>query len=125
MASTRKYSLAILRPPTTLIISSLKLLKSLRASGIVVQKILDKAEADKPDQTFLVGTAHSVKGLEFGTVFISDVLNSYVFKAIDTARVNPTVQEYADDKIEACKLYYVACSRSMHTLHNAEILDYY
>ncbi len=101
------------------IVNSINLILHLQKKGIDIIEVLDKAESDRPNRAYLIGTAHSVKGTEFGKVTISNGLNNYVEKLI---RSTPMSQEETDAIVEGCKLYYVACSRAKHTLINANLL---
>jgi hypothetical protein len=102
------------------ILSSIKLIQTLRHKHIDIMDVLNKAEKDKADPDYLIGTAHSVKGLEMGSVTISEGLNKYVRNLLDSV---PMTQEETDEIVEGCKLYYVACSRAKHTLRNAGVLN--
>ena len=98
------------------ITNSLKLLVHFNSVGVSVGDVLAKAETDPTNNGYLIGTAHSVKGTEFGEVFISNGLNKFVRKQL--ARTPKTDLE-AEEIVEACMLYYVACSRAKHSLVNA------
>jgi hypothetical protein len=100
--------------------SAIKLLLSLHKKRIDLQTVLDKVNKTIPDPNYLVGTAHSVKGLEMGTVTISPDLNKFVEHKLTSV---PMTEEEEAEVLEACKLYYVACSRAKHTLLNAKLLD--
>jgi len=102
------------------IISSLVLLKQFSNKGIDIMYILNKAEKSKPNRGYLIGTAHSVKGTEFGQVTISPGLNKYVRSQL---KRDVITEEDEAEVVEACKLYYVACSRAKHDLINATELN--
>ena len=102
------------------ILNSLRLIQKLNQQRVDIHKVLEQAKKDKPDRSYLVATAHSVKGLEMGCVTISRGLNSYVEVALNKTISTPQDEE---ERIEACKLYYVACSRAKHKLINATQLN--
>ena len=104
--------------------NAIKLLYNLKRSKTDIRAVLDEAETNPTDHGYLIGTAHSIKGSEFGTVTISRGLNRYVEIAIQHFYETLYNKELEDEKIEACKLYYVACSRAIHTLHNANVLKH-
>lgn len=62
-------------------------------------------------------TAHSSKGLEFDKVTIGDDLNLSVGKVLAKDR-----DEYSETDFETLRLYYVACSRALIQLNNADHL---
>jgi superfamily I DNA/RNA helicase len=120
----RGYGLKVLANSEQLdddIISSLKLIEHLTHKRVDIMAVLNLAEKTKPNPNCLIGTAHSVKGLEFGTVYISNGLNKFVDRLLKSY---PRTQDETAEIIEGCKLYYVACSRAKHTLNNAVMLDY-
>jgi hypothetical protein len=99
---------------------ALRLLLLLRRKRIDIQRVLDRVNDSEPDPNYLIGTAHSVKGLEMGTVTISLGLHNFVKSKLDSV---PLTEEEEEEIVEACKLYYVACSRAKHTLRNATLLN--
>ena len=103
------------------IVNSLKLLVHFKGAKVDVEGVLAKAETDPTNHEYLIGTGHSVKGCEFGTVTISNGLNKYLEREL---KRTPMSQEEIDEIQEAAMLYYVSCSRAKHTLHNAVMLDY-
>ncbi|MCD6136065.1 DEAD/DEAH box helicase [Candidatus Bipolaricaulota bacterium] len=98
------------------ITNSLKLLLHFKKEHLNVTDILNKAETDPINKDYLIGTAHSVKGLEMGEVTISSGLNKLVKKM--KAKTPKTVED-EDEIVEAMMLYYVACSRAKYRLINA------
>jgi len=109
--------------------NSVKLINIFRRQGIDLNDVLQKAIKDRGDNNYLIGTAHSVKGLERGTVTISKGLNNYVIKAIkhdkevSMSKLSEELKEEARlERITACKLYYVAVSRCKNTLINAVLV---
>ena len=103
------------------IVNSLKLLEHFKGAKVDVEGVLAKAETDPTNHGYLIGTGHSVKGCEFGTVTISNGLNKYLEREL---KRTPMSQEEVDEIQEAAMLYYVSCSRAKHTLRNAVMLDY-
>ena len=96
--------------------NSIRLIAHFRDIRVDVGNILAKAESDPVNEDYLIGTAHSVKGVERGQVTISPGLNKFVKKM--KARDPKTLEEEEEIK-EAMMIYYVACSRSKHSLINA------
>ena len=64
-----------------------------------------------------LSTAHSMKGLEYSTVRITDDLNEAVQKIIDAS--GSSYEDYNEKEIETMRLYYVACSRAINKIENA------
>lgn len=69
---------------------------------------------NSPNAKLCLGTAHSVKGLEFDEVVIGDDLNTVISSIFESA-----VGEFTADEIQELNLYYVACSRAKKSLVNA------
>jgi len=99
--------------------NSVRLIAHFRSVRVDVGDVLAKAETDPVNNEYLIGTAHSVKGTEFGQVTISPGLNKFVSKMLLEV---PKTDEEAEEITEACMLYYVACSRAKHSLINADQL---
>lgn len=90
------------------------------------QSIIDCYEECKrhsrTNQSYILGTAHSTKGLEFDEVTIADDLNLYTSKAI--CKLDEiAIYESLDFIRTELNLYYVACSRAKKNLINANCLD--
>jgi superfamily I DNA/RNA helicase len=69
---------------------------------------------------YTLSTAHSMKGLEYDIVRISPDLNESVQKVIEDYGSDPLM--YGEKQIETMRLYYVACSRTINTIENAQHL---
>ena len=97
------------------------------ALALVVRKgrqdILAAYEFAKKHQgkrhTTWLGTCHSVKGLEFDSVTLTDDLNSSASKALGLGDVILSEEEC----VQELNLYYVACSRAKKYLYNATMLE--
>ena len=83
-----------------------------------------KYKADSKTYYTTLTTAHSSKGLEFTSVTILEDLNNAARNAVNTIKYLDPVDNVLDiNKLnEELRLYYVACSRSMLHLHNADVL---
>jgi superfamily I DNA/RNA helicase len=88
----------------------------------------NKAKAhEKYDQSYLLATCHSVKGLDADEVYIADDLNSSIHKLNERMEnMRNAGMDYVlnQDDITEVNLYYVACSRAKKVLLNAEHLRY-
>jgi len=77
---------------------------------------------EKTKTDYLVGTAHSFKGLEADFVSLSDDMNHALSKIFDQLPDNFCPQSLPQEMKSEIYLYYVACSRARHRLYNAEHL---
>lgn len=68
-----------------------------------------------------LSTCHSMKGLEFSTVYICNDLNESVTKTIEKYGNDP--KKYDDSQLETMRLYYVAVSRCINKLENAHYIN--
>lgn len=89
---------------------ALSFMQQLSSKNINIFQLKKDVEAMKPNKNILVATAHSSKGLEFGTVYIENDLNHATMEAIE---------EY--DR-QTLNLAYVAATRAKHTLLNCNYL---
>lgn len=79
-----------------------------------------KHEKDK-SHDYTLTTAHSSKGLEFDKVIIGSDLNESIRKiTIET----PNPKDYTEEQMESMMLAYVACTRALKHLENAELLTF-
>lgn len=81
---------------------------------------------EKKNQSYMLGTSHSTKGLEFDEVTLDDDLNTSVAKAIKFATLyrdkGASVTTLPEEYVAELNLYYVACSRAKKVLYNATFL---
>jgi len=78
----------------------------------------------KKKQPYILGTAHSTKGLEFDEVTIADDLNKVISNILSAYPHSIAYTDYLPEEITEFKLYYVACSRAKKVLNNAtHLLD--
>ena len=73
-----------------------------------------KKHKNNSNSKVFLGTAHSVKGLEFDEVMIMEDLNRVVSKVFENL-----TGIYTDEEIQELNLYYVACSRAKKSLNGA------
>lgn len=83
-------------------------------SHVNIFEVLKQAKANIPNPAITVGTAYSLKGLGFSTVYIEDDLNDTIRDII----MKGGPENDADET--QLKLYYVAASRCRLHLHNAK-----
>jgi superfamily I DNA/RNA helicase len=94
--------------------NAVRLLMKLASSGVNLYSLFKEAKEAPVDDTYVISTVFTAKGLEFQTVYIADDLNSNFTSACDG--------ELDEEKILTAKrCYYVACSRSGTTLRNSVI----
>lgn len=79
-----------------------------------------KAHENIKTNLFL-STAHSVKGLEFDEVVVTEDLNNSITDIIQRILIDPEIKLSPED-IEALNLYYVTVSRAKKSLLNAKYL---
>ena len=96
--------------------NTVRLLNQFSRERINIFDVLNEAKASKRDPRITVGTAFSLKGLGYETVYIDDDLNNQVQKVIDNG--GPETEK----QLVTMRLYYVACSRSRCNLYNARLL---
>lgn len=77
---------------------------------------------EKTNHSLTLGTAHSMKGLEFDEVTIADDLNESLQQAIDLLNEGAPVTSLISKHLESLNLYYVACTRASKVLYNARHL---
>lgn len=92
--------------------SSVRLLMSVGRKRLLETYDLAKSKNNKSAKVFL-GTAHSVKGLEFDEVVIMDDLNRTLTKVLD--QCTPSDEMF----LQEMNLYYVAASRAKKSLQGA------
>lgn len=72
----------------------------------------------KKEQTYILGTAHSTKGMEYDEVTIGEDLNQSITKILEkTEKCEPGA--FSENALAEFNLYYVACSRAKKVLLNA------
>jgi len=96
--------------------ATVQLLGRFNRERINIFDVLNEAKATKRDPRITVGTAFSLKGLGYETVYIDDDLNNQVQKVIDKG--GPTTE----NELVTMRLAYVAASRSRCNLYNARFL---
>lgn len=108
------------------VVNSIKTVVKYTRSGIF--DAYNKAKAhEKYDQSYILATCHSVKGLDADEVYIADDLNSSIHKLNERMEnMRNAGMDYVlnQDDITEVNLYYVACSRAKKVLLNAEHLRY-
>lgn len=77
---------------------------------------------EKSNQSYILATAHSCKGLEFDEVTLSQDMNNSIEKIIEKLKAGLTRDTLTRSEIEALNLYYVGCSRAAKVLNNANYL---
>ena len=73
---------------------------------------------ERTNQTYMLGTAHSMKGLEADEVTLAPDMNESIIDYINQKRANPNAT-FDLTALTELNLYYVACSRARKTLINA------
>lgn len=96
--------------------SAIDVLLKFKDHDINMWSILKKAKATKPDKAITVGTAFSLKGLEFSTVYIENDINDNVARIIEDG--GPETSE----EMVVMKVAYVAASRCRKHLKNCKFL---
>ena len=92
--------------------SAIRLLSKLRTKGINLFTLYADAKKVKADPEYTISSTHTVKGLEFETVYVADDLNTKMSQAC--------AGELEDEDAETVKkIYYVACTRCGPNLYNA------
>lgn len=76
---------------------------------------------EKADQSLLLGTAHSMKGLEVDEVTLAEDMNESIADIVGLLSVQPETPLTKDQETELF-LYYVACTRPRKALHNARYM---
>ena len=85
-------------------------------SPSVIYDTYNRAKNMPKKAAITLTSAHSSKGLEFDEVYIEEDLNSIIDRCNNQTSLTPAIMaEY--------RLYYVACTRARHTLHNADMLE--
>lgn len=92
------------------LISTLNFMTILASKGINIFALKKEAEAMPVNPNVTIATCHSLKGKEYGTVYIADDLNESTLEIIYNG--GPTCKE----DMEELNLAYVAISRAKHTL---------
>ena len=87
----------------------------------IIECSIEAKRHEASDQTYLLGTAHSMKGLEFDEVEIADDLNKSTASVL-LALSSKTVEDLTVSERSELNLYYVACSRAKQSLLNAEFI---
>ena len=96
--------------------NAIDILQKFRLNKINVWDILKDAKAVKPDKAITVGTAFSLKGLEFSTVYIENDINHNVARVIEDGG------PLTDEDMVIMKVAYVATSRCRKHLKNCKFL---
>lgn len=96
------------------IMSAVILLERLSKSGINIFELKKKVEEVKPCKERIISTAHSFKGLEAGTVYICNDLNTSMSDSIGIRSLMSS-KEIQEER----NLYYVSLSRAKHQLVGA------
>ena len=77
---------------------------------------------EKSNQSYILATAHSCKGLEFDEVTISPDLNDSIVQLLATIKAGKQLSSLLPSELESLNLYYVSCSRAAKVLNNAQHL---
>ena len=93
--------------------SAVDLLTKFKATGINIFDVLADAKKAKKDPSITCGTFFSLKGLEYGTVYIESDLNIMIGKLIEKGGPEK------DSELTTFKGYYVSCTRAQVHLHGA------
>lgn len=98
--------------------NAIDILMKFKVNGINIWDVLKEAKvvSKRPDKTITVGTAFSLKGLEFSTVYIEDDINRRVNEIIEDGGVE------TQEQLVSMKVAYVACSRCRKHLKNCKFL---
>jgi len=92
--------------------NAIKLLLNFKSKGVNIFDVMAKAKSIKKDRKVTVGTAFSLKGLGYSTVYVESDLNTMVGNILETG------VETQEDLV-VMKLYYVACTRCRKHLNGA------
>ena len=76
----------------------------------------------KATQSYILGTCHSTKGLEFDEVTLADDLNDSIAPIIASIESGRKAITISSEERTELNLYYVACSRAKQILNNAKHL---
>jgi len=94
--------------------NTIKLLNNFRTKKINIWDVLKEAKKHKAGKSITVGTAFSLKGTEFDTVYIEDDLNTAVNKIITKGGAEDM------EDVTILRVAYVGISRSKHQLINCK-----
>lgn len=83
----------------------------------------EAARHEKKNQAYMLGTAHSTKGLEFDEVEIAPDLNKAIAPVMTSVIAGRPLEHISIDEKTELNLYYVACSRAKKSLRGANLLD--
>ena len=116
--------LVLLYNEDTQIKSAIRLLNSINSKLLFTTYSKAKQkEFKKTDIT--LATAHSVKGLEFDRVYIRDDLNGSIKNMFNSCEkgFNTPINELPEKLKDELYLYYVAVTRAVKDIQNAELLE--
>lgn len=88
--------------------------------GAIINCYDSARQHEKVNQIYMLGTAHSTKGLEFDQVEVGEDLNTAVDQVVEaTTFIGDEIPAYSIEDQTELNLYYVACSRAKKKLINA------
>jgi len=87
----------------------------------IMQAYKEARNHERSDQSYILTTAHSCKGLEFDEVTIASDLNESISKPLALLKTDPCTM-LQPNELESLNLYYVACTRAAKALNNAQYL---
>ncbi|WAK44675.1 ATP-dependent DNA helicase [Alteromonas phage vB_AmeP_PT11-V19] len=96
--------------------NAVKLLVQFANQGVNLFEVYKQAKEALVDETFVISTVFTAKGLEYETVYLSDDINTYYLKAIRG-------ELEGQEAITAMRCYYVACSRAGCNLRNSVLRE--
>lgn len=83
----------------------------------------EASKHEKRNQDYMLGTAHSTKGLEFDEVTLAQDLNMAVAPVVTSVVAGRELDTLSSGEVTELNLYYVACSRAKKVLNGAALLD--
>ena len=92
-------------------------------SASIIECYSEASKHSKRGQTYLLGSCHSVKGLESDQVELSNDMNTSIEVVVKDLKTGERIREDLTlEETTELNLYYVACSRSRKSVINAEHL---
>lgn len=92
----------------------------LRYGKATIMQAFNEAKRHKrSNQSYILATAHSCKGLEADEVYIADDMNESISDTLIQLNLGRALDSLTTTEQESLNLYYVACSRAAIQLHNA------
>lgn len=85
----------------------------------IMQAYQEAKKHERSNQSYILATAHSCKGLEADEVYIADDMNESISDILIQLSLGRALDSLTTTEQESLNLYYVAISRAAVQLHNA------